>query len=205
MGKTLSKLTLMVALSVAAPALAGEYEVVSSQVQRMLAQAAKNDETGLNATRQQLESASRPAHRNAKEARALNQQGLDALKRNDYQAAATAFQKAQETDPADVEVAGNLGYASLKLGRLKRAEHQLVYAISLAPGRSSSWYNLGQAYGALTDIEKATGAFAAAYRFSQNPPKTMEFMRQALTAPENNETTRAALKRTLELFGLQQG
>jgi len=202
MRKTLNVLMLATALSLAAPVQAGQYEVVLGAVQRMLGQAAKNDEAGLNATRQQLESISRPAHQNAKEARALNQQGLDALKRNDYQAAATVFQKAQETDPADVEVAGNLGYANLKLGQFKRAEHQLVYAISLSPGRSSSWYNLGQVYGALNDIEKATGAFATAYRFFQNPPKTVEFMRQALTAPENNETTRAALKRTLELLGV---
>ena len=192
----------IVALSLTAPVQAGQYDAVFGSVQRMLGHAAKNDEAGLTATRQQLESVPKPAHQNVKEARALNQQGLDALKQNNYQAAATAFQKAQETDPADVEVAGNLGYANLKLGQLKRAEHQLVYAISLAPGRSSSWFNLGQVYGALGDGEKATGAFAAAYRFSQNPPKTADFMRQALTAPENNETTRAALKRTLELFGL---
>ena len=200
MRKTLRRLLWMVTLSVAAPVLAGQYEVVSSQVQRMLTQAARNDEAGLNATRQQLENLAGPAHRNVKEARTLNQQGLDALKRNDYQAAATAFQKAQEADPADVEVAGNLGYANLKLGQFKRAEHQLVYAVSLAPGRSSSWYNLGQAYGALDTVDKATGAFAAAYRFSQNPPKTLDFMRQALTAPENNAATRTALKRALELF-----
>ena len=194
-------LALAAALSMAAPVQSGQYEAVFGSVQRMLGQAAKNDEAGLNATRQQLESVAKPAHQNVKEARALNQQGLDALKRNDYQAAAAAFQQAQIADPADVEVAGNLGYANLKLGQFKRAEHQLVYAISLAPGRSSSWFNLGQAYGALNQVEKATGAFAAAYRFSQNPPKTLEFMRQALTAPENNDTTRAAMKRALDLFG----
>ncbi|MCU0807380.1 MAG: tetratricopeptide repeat protein [Candidatus Contendobacter sp.] len=197
----LKVLALAMVLSLAAPVWAGQYDAVFGSVQRMLGQAAKNDQAGLNATRQQLDSLSRSAHQNVKEARALNQQGLEALKQNDYQAAATAFQKAQETDPADVEVAGNLGYANLKLGQLKRAEHQLVYAISLSPGRSSSWYNLGQVYGAMNDIEKATGAFATAYRFSQNPPKTVEFMRQALTAPENNEATRAALKRMLELLG----
>jgi Flp pilus assembly protein TadD len=194
-------LALAAALSMAAPVQSGQYEAVFGSVQRMLGQAAKNDEAGLNATRQQLESVAKPAHQNVKEARALNQQGLDALKQNNYQAAVTVFQQAQQNDPADVEVAGNLGYANLKLGQFKRAEHQLVYAISLAPGRSSSWFNLGQVYGALGDGEKATGAFAAAYRFSQNPPKTVDFMRQALTAPENNETTRAALKRALELFG----
>lgn len=44
----------------------------------------------------------------------------------------------QRADPADVEVAGNLGYAHLKLGQLKRAEQQLIYALSLAPDRVSS-------------------------------------------------------------------
>jgi Flp pilus assembly protein TadD len=200
----LKVVALAAALGLAAPVRAGQYDAVFGRVQRMLGQAAKNDEASLNATRQKLERVPKPDHRNVKEARALNQQGLEALRQNDYQAAATAFQKAQETDPADVEVAGNLGYANLKLGQLKRAEHQLVYAISLAPGRSSSWFNLGQVYGATNEVEKAVGAFAAAYRFSQNPPKTVEFMRQALTAPENNETTRAALKRALELFGLSQ-
>lgn len=202
MNRILKIMALAAVLGVTAPVEAGEYDAVFGAVQRMLGQAAKNDEAGLSATRQQLESVSKPAHQNVKEARALNQQGLDALKQSNYQAAATTFQKAQETDPADVEVAGNLGYANLKLGQFKRAEHQLVYAISLSPGRSSSWYNLGQVYGATNQIDKATGAFAAAYRFSQNPPKTADFMRQALTAPENSETTRAALKRALELFGI---
>ena len=199
--RILEVLALVVAMSVATPVQAGPYDAAFGAVQRMLGQSAKNDEPGLSATRQQLEGVPKPAHQNVKEARALNQQGLKALERNDYAAAATAFQQAQQADPADVEVAGNLGYANLKLGQLKRAEHQLVYAISLAPGRSSSWFNLGQVYGTLGEVEKATGAFANAYRFSQNPPKTADFMRQALTAPENNETTRAALKRTLELFG----
>ena len=80
--------------------------------------------------------------------------------------------------------------------------HQLIYAISLAPGRTSSWFNLGQVYGALGDVEKATGAFAMTYRTSQNPAKTADFIRQALALPENYDTTREALKRTLELFGL---
>jgi Flp pilus assembly protein TadD len=199
--KTLNAL-ILAALSVAPTAWAGDYDAVFGHVQRMLAQSAKNDEAGLSATRQQLEGVSRSAHQNVKEARAANQQGLEALKRSDYQAAAIAFQQAQQLDPADVEVAGNLGYANFMLGQLKRAEHQLVYAVSLAPGRSSSWYNLGQVYGAMNDAEKATGAFANAYRFSQNRPKTEEFIRQALLSPENNEATRTALRRALERFGL---
>ena len=182
--------------------LAGTYDVMFSDVQRMLGQSATNDEAGINATRQKLESLPKPVRQNMKEARVMNQQGLDALKRNDYPAAAIAFQKAQETDPADVEISGNLGYTNLKIGQFKRAEHQLVYAISLSPGRSSSWFNLGQVYGEQGEIEKAAGAFANAYRFSQNRAKTEEFMRQALTVPENNNATRAALQRALALFSL---
>lgn len=201
MGKRLIAL-LLVAASAAAIALAGDYDAAFGHVQRMLVQSANNDEAGLSATRQQLERVPRPTRQNAKDARVANQQGLDALQRNDYQAAATAFQQAQQLDPADVEVAGNLGYANFKLGQLKRAEHQLVYAVSLAPGRSSSWYNLGQVYGAMNDMEKATGAFANAYRFSQNRPKTEEFIRQASLSPENSDATRTALRRALERFGL---
>ncbi len=182
---------------------AGPYDTVFGAVQRLLSQAARQDEAGVAAARQQLEGIAKPAPGDVKAARALNRQGLAALQLADYAAAALALQKAQETNPADVEIAGNLGYASLKLGQLQRAEHQLIYAISLAPGRSSSWFNLGQVYGAQGTADKATGAFAAAYRFSQNPPKTLEFMRQALTAPENGETTRAALQRALALFGLR--
>lgn len=200
--KRLKILTLTLTLTLAAPLWAGPYDAALGHVQRMLSQSLKNDEAGLNASRQQLENLPRPARQNMKEARALNQQGLDALKRNDYATAATALQKAQELDPADIEIAGNLGYANLKLGQFKRAAHQLIYAISLAPGRTSSWFNLGQVYGALGDVEKATGAFAMTYRTSQNPAKTADFIRQALTLPENNDTTREALKRTLELFGL---
>lgn len=200
--KRLKILTLTLTLTLAAPLWAGPYDAALGHVQRMLSQSLKNDEAGLNASRQQLENLPRPARQNMKEARALNQQGLDALKRNDYATAATALQKAQELDPADIEIAGNLGYANLKLGQFKRAAHQLIYAISLAPGRTSSWFNLGQVYGALGDVEKATGAFAMTYRTSQNPAKTADFIRQALALPENNDTTREALKRTLELFGL---
>lgn len=189
-------------LIASAPLHAGAYDVMFSDIQRMLTQSVANDNAGLNVIRQKLDNLAKPARQNMKEARALNQQGLDALKRNDYPAAAAAFQKAQEADPADVEISGNLGYANLKIGQFKRAEHQLVYAISLSPSRSSSWFNLGQVYGAQGETEKAAGAFANAYRFSQNRAKTEEFMRQALTAPENNNATRAALQRALALFSL---
>lgn len=202
MARLLRWIVSVIMLFVSAPAYVGQYDAIFSQIQRMLVQSAKNDEAGVNTTRQQLESFSKPARQNMKEARTLNQQGLDALKNNDYATAATAFQKAQETDPADVEISGNLGYANLKLSQLKRAEHQLIYAISLSPGRSSSWFNLGQVYGAQNQMEKATGAFANAYRFSQNRTKTEEFMRQAITNPEHNEATRTALQQALALFSL---
>jgi cytochrome c-type biogenesis protein CcmH/NrfG len=181
---------------------AGDYEAVFGYVQRMLSQSLKNDEAGLNATRQQLEGIFKPQRLVSKEARALNQQGLDALNRKDFASAAIAFQQAQQLDPGDIEISGNLGYANFKLNQLKRAEHQLVYTVSLSPGRTSSWYNLGQVYGAMNDADKAAGAFANAYRFSQNRVKTEEFIRQALLAPEYNETTQAALQRALQLVGI---
>jgi len=189
-------------LDVAAPSGAGDYDRIIGHVQRMLGQSLSNDEAGLQAIQRQLQDIPRPVQQNGKEARILNQQGLDALQRKDYPAAATAFQQAQQANPADIEIAANLGYANLKLNLLKRAEHQLIYAISLAPARSSSWYNLGEVYGAMDQPDQAVGAFANAYRFSQNRAKTEAFIRQALAAPETGEPTRAALRRALQLFGL---
>ncbi len=198
----LKMLPLIVALAVMAPAWAGQYEAVFGYVQQMLAQSAKNDTAGMNAALRQLESVPRPARQNVKEARALNGEGLEALRRTDLSAALTAFQQAQRADPADAEISGNLGYTQLKLGQFKRAEHQLVYALSLAPERASSWFNLGQVYGALGEVDKATGAFANTGRYSQDSPKTREFMMQAAQAPENNEATRTALRRALQLLDL---
>lgn len=190
-------------LSTVVAVSAGDYEVAFAHVQRMLVQSLKNEETGLNTTRQQLEAMAKPVRQGNKEARALNQQGLDALKKNDLPTALTAFQQAHQLDPGDVEIAANLGYTHLKRSQLKRAEQQLVYAVSLAPVRVASWYNLGQVYGAMAEGDKAAGAFANAYRFSQDRAKTENFIRQGLLAPENNEATRAALRRALQLFGLQ--
>lgn len=184
-------------------AWAGDYEAVFGHAQRMLSQSLKNDDAGLNATRQQLESIPKPQRLAVKEARTLNQQGLDALNRKDFASAAVAFQQAQQLDPGDIEISGNLGYAHFKLNQLKRAEHQLVYTVSLAPGRTATWYNLGQVYGAMDETDKAVGAFANAYRFSQNRVKTEEFIRQALLTPEHNKATQVALQRTLKLFGIQ--
>ena len=200
----LRMLALVVALSGMAPAWAGPYEAVFGYVQQMLAQSAKNDTAGMSATLRQLESVPRPARQNIKEARALNKQGLEALRRNDFSAALDAFQQAQQADPADAEISGNLGYVQLKLGQFKRAEHQLVYTLSLAPERASTWFNLGQVYGASGEMDKAIGAFANSYRYSQDAPKTRELMMQAALAPENDEVTRTALRRTLQLLGLPQ-
>lgn len=202
MPKRLHIIFWMIVISLVSPAYASPYDVIFGQVQQLIGQATKNDDAGLATIQQQLESVPKHAHQNVKEARAFNQQGLEALKQHNYSAAAVFFQKAQEADPADIEIAGNLGYANLKLKLFRRAEHQLVYAISLSPTRSSSWFNLGQAYGAMGETEKAAGSFANAYRFSQNRAKTEGFFRDALVDPENNEATRSALKQALALFSL---
>ena len=84
-----------------------------------------------------------------------------------------------------------------------------MFILSVCPtvpitGKFTGGFNLGQVYGALNDVEKATGAFATTYRLSQNRAKTEQFMRQALTTPENNETTHVALQQALKLFGLPE-
>ena len=42
--------------------------------------------------------------------------GIDALKRDDFAAAAGKLRQALAANPRDVEIAGNLGYALVKAG-----------------------------------------------------------------------------------------
>ena len=86
-------------LSGMAPAWANPVRSGFGYVQQMLAQSAKNDTAGTNAALRQLESVPRPAHQNVKEARALNKQGLEALRRNDFSAALDASSKPSRPIP----------------------------------------------------------------------------------------------------------
>jgi tetratricopeptide (TPR) repeat protein len=88
--------------------------------------------------------------------------------------ALAAFRQAFIADPADPEIAGQLGLTYLRLRRFKEAERLSVYALSLAPTQSATWLVLGEVYGQPGDAARAAGAFVNAYRFAKDPPQLTE-------------------------------
>ena len=188
---------LAAAVALAGAALAGaagQYDTLDYYVQQMIAQAVAKDETGVQAFREQLESLNRPEAGDSARARPFQQQGRDQLAVDHLKEALAAFRQAFIADPADPEIAGQLGLTYLRLRRLKEAERLLVYALSLAPARSASWFALGQVYGRSGDAQRAAGAFANAWRFAQDRAQLAEQLRQLATTDPASAVRTGALQ-----------
>jgi len=192
----LAPLALLALLVGPPPASAGQYETLDYHIQQMIAQAAANDEAGVQTFREQLDNLRRPEAGDAVQARPLFQQGLEYLNRDQPKEALSAFRQAFITDPADAEIAGQLGLTYLRLRRTKEAERLLVYALALAPARSASWLHLGQVYGQSGDAARAAGAFANAYRFAQDRTRLAGQLRQ-LAATDPADAVRAGAAQAL--------
>jgi len=192
----LAPLALLALLVGSPPASAGQYETLDYHIQQMIVQSAANDEAGVQTFREQLDSLRRPEGGDAAQAGPLFQQGLDYLNHNQPREALSVFRQAFIADPADAEIAAQLGFTYLRLGRLKEAERLLVYTLALAPARSASWLHLGQVYGQGGDAARAAGAFANAYRFAQDRPRLAGQLRQ-LAATDPVDTVRAGAAQAL--------
>ena len=119
-------------------------------LKQMIAIAADNGGVGrteeLNALKQQINALPKPARGDKQKARIANDNGLTAYKAGQNEQAKDYFLSAYQADPADAEIAGNLALVYLNLGDSKKVVETLTAALSLAPGRASSWVNLATYY-----------------------------------------------------------
>lgn len=195
MNSHIKMLVLLAALAGATPArAAGQYDTIDYYVQQMIAQAIAKDETGVQAFREQLENLPRPAAGDPAQARPLQQQGRDHLASAQIKEALAAYRQAFIADPADPDIAGQLGLTYLRLRRLREAERLSVYALSLAPARSATWLALGQVYGQGGDASRAAGAFANAWRFAQDRSQLAAQLRQLATTDATDTVRIGALQ-----------
>ena len=190
-------LALLALLAGPLPASAGQYETLDYHIQQMIAQAAANDEAGVQTFREQLDNLRRPEAGDPVQSRPLFQQGQEYLNHDQLKEAISAFRQAFITDPADPEIAGQLGLTYLRLRRLKEAERLLVYTLALAPARSASWLHLGQVYGQNGDAARAAGAFANAYRFAPDRSRLAGQLRQLATT-DPADAVRTGAQRALQ-------
>jgi type IV pilus assembly protein PilF len=114
--------------------------------------------------------------------------------------AAEQFQKALALDPKYIEVRNNLGIAYLRAGKIQEAIKELNLAVEspLYTTPQFAYYNLGQAYLALQDYEKARANYTESLKLS--PQYSLSYYGLGLTwkAVENWEQAAEAFKKTIE-------
>lgn len=145
-----------------------------------------------------IEAFAKPATGDRKAARKLNEQGLAALKSDDFVQALAALKNATATDPADVEILNNYVYALIKAKRLQDAESEAGRLLTISPGRSSAWANLAEVYALKNKNEEAVAALVLAFQFSSNKDRTVTFLNER--AGDANSPLQATAKKTIEII-----
>lgn len=149
-------------------------------------------EASVNRIRQDLESLPKPVRGDSLRARRLNERALALLRQNAFLEALDLFRSAYDANPADAEIANNLGYAYLKIGRLSAAEHFILASLLIMPARATAWDNLGQAYALKKDERSAAACFVNAYRFAPSQSRERQFIEKLATDNPNPEVRSAA-------------
>jgi Flp pilus assembly protein TadD len=145
-----------------------------------------------------IEAFPKPATGDRKAARKLNEQGLAALKSDDFAQALAALKSATATDPADVEILNNYVFALIKAKRLQDAESEAGRLLTISPGRSSAWANLAEVYALKNKNEEAVAALVLAFQFSSNKDRTVTFLNER--AGDANSPLQPAAKKTIEVI-----
>jgi len=122
-----------------------------------------------------FDSLNKPAQGNRAVSRKLNSDGLDAMKRNDFNAATDFFRKGFSENPRDVEIAANLGFALVKSEQIGNSIDVLTRALLLDPRRTSTWTPLAEALVLNGRKEEALAALWIGYQWSSNRDKSIAF------------------------------
>ena len=145
-----------------------------------------------------IEAFRKPTTGDRKAARKLNDQGLVALKSDDFAQAITILKSAMAIDPADVEILNNYVYALIKAKRLQDAELEAGRLLTISPGRSSAWANLAEVYALTNKNEEAVAALILAFQFSSNKDRTVTFLNDR--AGDTNSPLQATAKKAIEVI-----
>jgi predicted Zn-dependent protease len=145
-----------------------------------------------------IEALPKPASGDRKTSRKLNEQGLAALKVEDFSQAIATFKNATVSDPADVEVLNNYVFALIKGGRLQDAESEAGRLLTMSPGRSSAWANLAEVYALKNKKDEAVAALVLAFQFSSNKDRTINFFNERAADPSS--PLQPAAKRAIDVI-----
>lgn len=160
-------------------AISSGFMVVAPEESRLLLTTMLQQSTSafkISEIKEKIEAIEKPVNGDRKAARKLNEQGLAALRSDDFVNAASALKYATTTDPSDVEILNNYVYALIKAKRLLDAESEAGHLLTISPGRSSAWANLAEVYAIKNNNEEAVAALVLAFQFSTNKDRMMKFL-----------------------------
>jgi tetratricopeptide (TPR) repeat protein len=168
-------------------------------VKNMLSGSFKNDENMILDNKHSLEALPKPPTGDKKAARKANDDGLVFFNNQQYEQAASIFEKANQLDPADIEALNNYGIALMKSGNLGKAAAIFIKVLSIKPDRAAAWASLGDilAIRGSDGGEAAVASYLNTYRFSKNRGNTQKFFDQRLTQ-ERNTNVRNAIDKASE-------
>ncbi len=110
-----------------------------------------------------------------KAARKLNEDALKQLNAGNVQPAIALLKQAVETDPSDVEISSNYGFALLKSGNYAAAQNSLSKTLELNPRRTSTWLPLAEAYAGSGQAQIAKQAGLIAFFYSTDKDKAQAY------------------------------
>lgn len=161
-----------------ATAPAVDCAALSECVYQTLAAARKADIAQVRKVASAIDTIPKPDQGNRPVSRQLNTAAIDALKREDFADAVAKLRQAIGENPRDVEIAGNLGFALVKVGQVVEAAEVLQTALVLDPRRTSTWTPLAEAYALAGRTEDAKAAMWVSFQWSANRDKSLAYYQE---------------------------
>ena len=109
------------------------------------------------------------------EAKAAAEAGIEALAKNKFTDAETAFLELLKLAPDNPSALVNLGLVEFRLGRAEESMKYLARAIRVKPDSGFAWMMLGVNYMNQDDIEGATAALAQAVYLTPKSPQAHNY------------------------------
>ncbi|MDO5679978.1 MAG: hypothetical protein Q4G54_06600 [Pelistega sp.] len=135
--------------------------------------------------------------------RQLNDEAIKLLRNYEAAIPIELLFEANELNPYDVEILGNLGYALFLNHNYEDARDVLALALRIKPDRGSSWHNLGLAVAFLGDTDWATECFVNYYKHSSRKKLAQDQLSIWINESEGSpEALTQAAKNAYQILGL---
>jgi Flp pilus assembly protein TadD len=133
------------------------------------------------------------------EAKAAAEAGIEALGKNKFEAAETAFLKLLDLSPGNPTALANLGMVEFRLGRTEEAQKYLQQAIRVKPDAALAWMMLGVIYMNQNNAEAATAALAQAVYLNPKSPQAHNYYAVTLAKRGWYDGAEDELRKVIEL------